>query len=330
MQFTECLVYSCFLLISFLGTRTVAADRYFVIMMFLRGSHILTTDAVLKSLANKGHNVSLLVPPIPEEVHHTITKNVNVEVINTFTTTEIMEEVKDIPKHVDMMIRSAVKGDHSGELEGHIKLDRIADAICESILSNRTLMVDLRQRQFDLVFGDIIYTCPILIAQSLQLRYTTLTTMIIPSFHATPHRSPINPSYIPSLMSGFNDRMTFNERLINTLTCALISVMTIYPTMKKDGLKEKYGIMPDISSRHSVGKAEIWFINSHFALDYSRPLVPSAVLVGGLTVKPPKVLNQVRKTTTKKTGFREVYLRLNINTTSSKFGNHGLLTCGII
>ncbi len=220
MQFTERLVCSVFLLISFLGIRAVTADRYFVVMMIPKGSHKLTTDAVLQSLTDRGHNVSLLVPPIPEEDCRTITKNANVEVINTFTSTEIMEEVKDIPNHVDTMIRSAAEGNQRGEIEGRVKISRITDVVCESILSNATLIGDLRQRQFDLVFADIISICPILIAQSLKLRFTTLTTMIVPFFHATPHRSPINPSYIPSLKTGFNDHMTFTERLINSLICA--------------------------------------------------------------------------------------------------------------
>ncbi|XP_072014292.1 UDP-glucuronosyltransferase 2C1-like [Amphiura filiformis] len=267
---------------------TVKADNYLAVLMLAKGSHLLATEAVLQALTDRGHNVSLLIPPVlPENSHEEVTKNTNVTVINTFTSPTVMKEIAEIPRHLDTMVTSGMKGDKMGELFKRFKISTIFDAVCEYILSNATVMDSLRGRKFDLMFADIhISGCPILIAQSLQLKYTTLTSIC----QAAPHRSPINPSYIPVVTTGYSHHMKFAQRLNNALFSVFMTLSFV--TRNCDILKEKYGIMPEISTYNSLGKAEIWFIKSHFALDYPRPLVSNAVLVGGLTVKPSKSLNK--------------------------------------
>ncbi|XP_072013047.1 UDP-glucuronosyltransferase 3A1-like [Amphiura filiformis] len=281
-------LFTATLLIHF-NVGTVKADNYLAVLMLAEGSHLLATEAVLQALTDKGHSVSLLIPPVlPEHSHEEVTKNTNVTVINTFTSPTVMKEISEIPRHLDTMVASGMKGDKKGERFKRFKISTIYDAVCESILSNATVMGSLRRREFDLMFADIhISGCPILIAQSLQLKYTILTSI----FHAAPHRSPINPSYIPVLSTGYSHDMNFAQRLTNALFSVFKTLS--FETRNCDILKEKYGIMPEISTFNSLGKTEIWFIISHFALDYPRPLVPKAVLVGGLTVKLSKHLNKV-------------------------------------
>ncbi|XP_072014288.1 UDP-glucuronosyltransferase 2A2-like [Amphiura filiformis] len=256
--------------------------------MLTEGSHLLTTEAVLQALTDKGHDVSLLIPPvIPEHsLNEEVTKNKNVNIINTFASPTVMKDILELKTINKAMIRSAVKEDRKGQQDSISKLYAKHDVICEAMLSNITLMSELRRGKFDLMFADISCVCPVLIAQSLKLQFTTLTTMIIPFWHAAPHRSPVNPSYIPRLTTGYSNRMNFAQRLTNTLYSVIMTFAIISQDWNSDILKEKYGIMPDISTYFSLGKSEIWFINSHFALDYPRPLVPNAVLVGGLTAKP--------------------------------------------
>ncbi|XP_072014290.1 UDP-glucuronosyltransferase 2C1-like [Amphiura filiformis] len=292
VEYSRAFFFTANLLIHF-DVGTVKADNYLAVLMLAKGSHLLATEAVLQALTDRGHNVSLLIPPVlPEHSHEEVTKNTNVTVINTFTSPTVMKEIAEIPRHIDTMVASGMKGDKKEELFKKMKISTIFDAVCESFLSNATFMNVLRRRKFDLMFADIISGCPILIAQSLQLKYTTLTTMILPHYHAAPHRSPINPSYIPVLTTGYSHRMNFAQRLTNALLSTFMTLVYVSATRNNDILKEKYGIMPEISTYNSLGKAEIWFINSHFALEYPRPLVPNAVLVGGLTAKPSKHLNK--------------------------------------
>ncbi len=279
-----------------LGVRTVGADHYLIVLQLPSGRHLLTTEAVLQSLTSRGHNVSLLIPPVDSADEERIMKtDSRVDLIRTYGLPGIARELVELKKTNIDMITSAIKVDQMRQQKAVSKIYALQDVICEALLSNTTLMNDLRRRDFDLLFADISFQCPILIAQSLGLQFTTLTTMVIPSWHAGPHRSPINPSYIPRLTTAYSDRMTFGQRLINTIIAILISIARVFQDVKSDVLKEKYDIMPNIPTYYSPGMAEIWFINSHFALEYSRPLVPRAILVGGLTAKEASHLNQVGK-----------------------------------
>lgn len=46
----------------------------------------------------------------------------------------------------------------------------------------------------------------------------------------------------------------------------------MFPAMDK--VKEQYNIKPDASTGESLGKAEVVLVQSHFALDFPRPLTP--------------------------------------------------------
>ncbi|XP_020621549.1 UDP-glucuronosyltransferase 2C1-like [Orbicella faveolata] len=62
----------------------------------------------------------------------------------------------------------------------------------------------------------------------------------------------------------------------------------MFPTMDK--VKEQYNIKPDVSTGESLGKAEVVFVQSHFALDFPRPLTPALIVTGPLLPRPAKTL----------------------------------------
>ena len=104
---------------------------------------------------------------------------------------------------------------------------------------------------------------------------------------------PTNPAYIPEAFSGLDTRMSFMERVTNMLFSTVNTLNGRRLLYNFDQLKLKYNIKPEKSTFQALSKAELFFINTHFAFDFPRPLPPNVVPVGGLTTKPANPLKQV-------------------------------------
>ncbi len=62
-------------------------------------------------------------------------------------------------------------------------------------------------------------------------------------------------------------------------------------TQTDDNLIVKYAPeKPYVSLDHLAGQSLLWFIDSDFAIDYPRPIMPNEIMVGGLTTRPQQPL----------------------------------------
>ena len=92
-------------------------------------------------------------------------------------------------------------------------------------------------------------------------------------------KNPNPLSYAPQPFSGLDDRMDFKDRLTNLagfLLANLIGRVFMFPAMDK--VKEQYGIKPEVSTGEALGKAELVLVQTHFALDFPRPLTPGMLI----------------------------------------------------
>jgi glucuronosyltransferase len=108
-----------------------------------------------------------------------------------------------------------------------------------------------------------------------------------------------NPySYVPDGFDHFSDRMTFWERLTNTVTGEFVRMgRKYYYLPKQDAIARKYfnytNDLPSISELET--STALVLVNNHFSLSYPKPLTPNLVQVGGMHIKPPQELPEVRR-----------------------------------
>jgi len=96
-------------------------------------------------------------------------------------------------------------------------------------------------------------------------------------------------SYIPNAMLSYTSRMTFGERLVNTLFNLMWDVGSeLYYYPKQEGMKKAFfgDALPYVKDLRK--SASLVLVNNHFSLNYPRPLVPAFVEVGGMHVQPPQ------------------------------------------
>lgn len=92
---------------------------------------------------------------------------------------------------------------------------------------------------------------------------------------------PSPPSYVPRLLTGFTDRMTFKQRVINTLVRALEPTLCRLLYWRFEDITRRF-LGEDVGLAEVLSQADIWLQRIDFALEFPRPLMPNVVLVGGI------------------------------------------------
>ena len=104
---------------------------------------------------------------------------------------------------------------------------------------------------------------------------------------------PYNPSYMPNPILGYTQKMTFGQRLINTLvTAAYLIVRQIYILPEAEKLLHEAFPEDEIPSLNELGKNSALFINhgTPFTGDGLRPTMPKTIMAGLMSCSPAKPL----------------------------------------
>ena len=97
----------------------------------------------------------------------------------------------------------------------------------------------------------------------------------------------------PTVLTGFDDQMSFIERVSNAVQAELFSIVQNWWVIGP--LEER--IRRDIPGAKSLneirGRASLLMINSHPSTDWPRSLPPNVIPIGALHTRPAKPLPQV-------------------------------------
>ncbi|XP_012662507.1 UDP-glucuronosyltransferase 3A2 [Otolemur garnettii] len=178
----------------------------------------------------------------------------------------------------------------SGIFENLLKVKEQLGFQCSHLLSRRDIMDSLENENFELVIIESFDYCPFLITEKLRKPFVSILTT---SFAILDFGLPSPLSYVPVYSSLLTDHMDFWGRVRNFVTFFTFSrrqwqVQSMFDNTIKEHFPE--GSRPVLS--HLLLKAELWFVNSDFAFDFARPLLPNTVYVGGLMAKPTKPVPQ--------------------------------------
>ncbi|XP_042808024.1 UDP-glucuronosyltransferase 3A2-like isoform X1 [Panthera leo] len=253
----------------------------------LGGSHYLLLDRVSEILQDHGHNVTMLfygeeflIPGMFFKKGETSYK-----VISWLPPEDHKKEFK---KCFDFLVTEALHGREA--FDNFVSLMKQLGIRCSDLLRRGDIMDFLKNENFDLVFVEALDFCSFLIAEKLGKPFVS----ILPTqFGSVDHGLPSPLSYVPLFRSLLTDHMDFWGRVRNFLMFFDFSIKQrqIHSTIENT-IKEHFpeGSRPVLS--HLLKKAELWFVNSDFALEFARPLLPNTVYVGGLLARPVKPVPQ--------------------------------------
>ena len=164
------------------------------------------------------------------------------------------------------------------ELEGQkiqyfLKLSELLAGICEAVLNSTEVLQELQG--FDLIVYGSTSFCGALVGELLGIPRVEIYTNSPNMPLGFPHMIPMPVSYVPQLLTGFTDEMSFLERVVNL--GAYVGgqlLMNLAVERPMNALKVKYNIKPERSFQETIGDAEMVLITADFALQYPQPLLP--------------------------------------------------------
>ena len=89
---------------------------------------------------------------------------------------------------------------------------------CRSLFNNKKLVKYLKKSSFDAVFLDPFDLCGLIIAKYFSLPSVVFGRVIFCHSLEEGSQCPLAASYVPRMLSGFSDSMTFSERVWNYIS----------------------------------------------------------------------------------------------------------------
>jgi len=242
-------------------------------------SHFMMSEVLMKGLASRGHEVV---------------------VISHFPQKTLMPNYTDISLVGSMPnVVSTVPLDHvaTGFVYTTLKfIFALGVRGCEKTLSHPPVLKLINsEEKFDLVITELFNTdCYVGFAHKFQVPFISIsTTNYIPWGHER-FANPENPSYFANLLLDHSDRMSFVERVVNTLYLKMsywaYHYMSDAPSQE---IARKYfgQSLPPLAD--IVRNTSLLLINRHFSISKPVPNLPVCIEVGGLHVQEPKKLPEV-------------------------------------
>lgn len=235
-------------------------------------------------LSNGGHDVTLVVQG--DDLDLPGVKIIQSPVVYP---DETFDEMREFVKAytTNMITGEEVKGNKNIFLE-------VMQGQCEAMLTSKELLENLRKEKFDFAIVDHFHGCGYLVAQILGLRYAVLEcssaiSMLVDSRTAHPL------SHVPVFATHQTDSMSFFQRANNALWWIILQ-LTMMPMVDSPTIAahQATGVLPGVNLEQLRRKAELWFVNNDWSLEFPRPVNPNTIFIGGiLTGHQPKPISKV-------------------------------------
>ncbi|XP_025829209.1 UDP-glucuronosyltransferase 2B1-like [Agrilus planipennis] len=241
-------------------------------------SHHWVFDPLLRKLAEKGHDVTV-ISFFPQK-----TKIPRFTDISLENLTYIGFEVWNLTRVQRTMMQTAV----------HL-LELSAKRTCAAVLPSPQIKEFLKGNlTYDVILTELFNTnCFMYVAAKVNAPIIGLSSCAILPFWNELFANPDNPSYIPMMFMDYSDKLTFLERVENTLVLwyhKLYFELVMNPYTQKI-VNENF---PDHIDVSAVAKnVSLFLVNTHWSISRPRPFVPNVIEVGGLNLAEPESPPQV-------------------------------------
>ncbi|XP_002734512.1 UDP-glucuronosyltransferase 2B15-like [Saccoglossus kowalevskii] len=255
----------------------VSSARILLIPMYFR-QHDVGYGKVADAIATNGHDVTMLIPSCDKTPSNSNSYKIKAVPVSLTPT--------DVEKRVLDLLQSTINEGFS--IHMYQNLSKFLAGICDDIFSNLSDLTEFnRINAFDLSIVDSKNVCGLLYVEYFKLPFISyaFTTAEEKYWHA-----PQPLSYVPVTMSALTDKMTFMERLKNTVIYLVSSFFEDLYIAHYIQLQNKYDIVPDTKIVDIKSKASLWLWASDFAFEFPRPLMAHVIPIGSFTAEKVKPL----------------------------------------
>ncbi|XP_040211578.1 UDP-glucuronosyltransferase 1A1-like [Rana temporaria] len=261
-----------------------------VLVVPVEGSHWLSMRAVVDMLGQKGHQIFVVAPDF--NIHIQASEGYRIKLYPvSYSREDLQNHLKSFAAEVFTerpLLQKFMKIHEKMKHGAALMFDT-----CVRLLNNKELIRTLEETTFDVIFTDPVLPCGQILAEHLAVPSVYFLRSIFCHKDAISSQCPIPLSYVPRQLSGLADHMIFPQRLQN-LFFEIVShflcdvLYSPYQQLASEFLQR------EVSLHEILGHAAIWLMRLDFAFDYTKPVMPNMVFIGGINCVQRKPLNQVR------------------------------------
>ena len=268
----------------FIGMFLIAVgEPHKVLIVPLIGkSHVFAMTAIGEELTRRGHQVTIILPenfPVSKDLASNGT-GITVERYLFADGESKVSYEETMTNMTKLFLEKKI-----GILEMMRSSRSLTEAECSRLVVHNDAMMDkLAKVGFDiaLVDSNFMMKYTYLLPHRLGVPWISYADMLDPLMA----RVPMLPSFVPHQLLTFTDRMSFVERLVNTVVSVAVSVVLPFPDPAEEILDKyrRYGSFDSLNELMS--RSLLWLVPRDVVLDYPKPSMPNMVEIGGLTAKP--------------------------------------------
>ncbi|XP_041369466.1 UDP-glucuronosyltransferase 1A1-like [Gigantopelta aegis] len=254
-----------------------------LLLPLLATSHCLEAAAVGSELANRGHNVTLLVVSFFDA-----TKCLGDAKINLLVS-HASQELDELNNKMDKFLAHAFKEETQTlkALKSVSDTTEILGKLCEHYITDQSLVHKLSEARFDLAIVDGFPFARCLFALPYSLGIPTVSVSSIQDDVRC--GQPFQGNTVPHVLSAFSNEMTMPERLANLVITLSLPLIDWFVLPRFD--LGKFGVSLETSNIQKIFKRSLLHLeNSDHIVDFPKATFPNFVQVGGLTTLPAKPL----------------------------------------
>ncbi|XP_065216816.1 UDP-glucosyltransferase 2-like [Planococcus citri] len=240
-------------------------------------SHFTFDSAILKSLANAGHEITVITS-FPADI-----AGENYTVIDTSNEFSIQVANTSYDEFRKWSSYSLLPSGFSHEMP-----------LCGKLWRRKEIqdMMNSKEKLFDVIFVEIFYLYKCLVPMAHKMKIPVIGTMTYKSWLTADIASnnPCHPAYFPYENSLSFDQNSFYDRSLNVwnhISVYLFWYFRAIPFLNQFHKDNFQQIIP--YSDYIKMEPSVIFYNSHHTF-VSRPLNPNVIEVGGIHIKPAKPL----------------------------------------
>uniref|UniRef100_A0A8C6SQZ9 glucuronosyltransferase n=1 Tax=Neogobius melanostomus TaxID=47308 RepID=A0A8C6SQZ9_9GOBI len=241
------------------------------------GSHWVGVKAIAEEMGRRGHQVTVVMPEIskrlgPGRHYRTITYPVPYDkafLDSVMSMKDVMN--KDTRPFLEKMSKKFTQIQMGSGL---------IHTTAESLLFNHSLITHLQQQGFDAVLTDPMIPTGSIVARKLGLPTVNLLRRIPCSLDLVSAGCPSPSSYVPRYFTGYTDKMSFKQRVINNIVSQTFKHSITYTIQWFSNL-----FCGDVGVAEVLADSDIWLLRIDLTFEFPRPLMPNMVLVGGINCK---------------------------------------------
>jgi len=245
-------------------------------------SHVQFQGKLADLLVESGHDVDFFIPNWTPSERRNGTMKANVIKFNATTYTQYheMDFFKDPFKAENVIL-------NTDRANPYINCTL---QFCTDLVNHPTILQEMKNRNYDVMIGEIFDPCIFFAAESLGIRIKIISSAIsLPDEIATSHGFPIPRSYIPSILSSGATvpHLSWTERALNILIDVYHPILMGKLTEQMRELyKTKFNI--ELPSFHEILRSSSYvFVNVHDHFDNPRPITRKIHYIGGIAIKKP-------------------------------------------